>query len=120
MTEAIIGFLSGILSGMGVGGGMLLIPAMRIFTGLGQQAAQSVNLWCFIPSALCAIFVHLKNKKIEIKTALCVILTGVPFSLLGAYASTNISGEILSKLFGGFILIFGIREVVLGTKSTSG
>ena len=119
MLSIIIGFLSGILGGMGVGGGMLLIPAARIFLGTGQQAAQSLNLFCFIPSALCAIVIHLKNKKIEIRTALCVILTGIPFSLLGAYLSTNMHPALLSKLFGGFILIFGIKEIISGVKSTN-
>lgn len=117
MLTSIIGFLSGILSGMGVGGGMLLIPAARIFLGMGQQSAQSLNLCCFIPSAVCAIFVHFKNKKIDVKTALPIILTGLPFALLGAYISTNLSSAMLSRLFGGFILIFGIREIAAGLKS---
>lgn len=112
----LIGFLSGIIGGMGVGGGMLLIPAAKIFMNLSQQSAQALNLYCFIPSSVCAIFVHLKNKKIEFKKALPVIITGVPFALLGAYISTHISQNLLSKLFGGFILVFGIREVILGVK----
>lgn len=116
MLPSIIGFLSGIIGGMGVGGGMLLIPAAKIFMNLPQQSAQALNLYCFIPSSVCAIFVHLKNKKIEFKKALPVIITGVPFSLVGAYISTNISSSLLSRLFGGFILIFGIREVFCGLK----
>ena len=112
----LIGFLSGVIAGMGVGGGMLLIPAAKIFLNLSQQSAQSLNLYCFIPSSLCAIFVHLKNKQIELKKALPVIVTGVPFSILGAYISTHISQKLLSGLFGGFLLIFGIREVVSGIK----
>ena len=120
MLSIIIGFFSGILGGMGVGGGMLLIPASRIFLNLGQQSAQSLNLCCFVPSALCAVFIHLRNKKIDVKTALPIIITGVPCSLLGAFVSTNISSAMLSRLFGIFILIFGIREIVSGLKSTNG
>ena len=116
MLTALIGFFSGILSGMGVGGGMLLIPAARIFLNIGQQSAQSLNLFCFIPSAVCALFVHIKNKKTDVKLSLPIILTGVPFAILGAYISTNISSEMLSRLFGGFILAFGIREIVTGVK----
>ena len=67
MLPLLIGFLSGIIGGMGVGGGMLLIPAAKIFMGLSQQSAQALNLYCFIPSSVCAIFVHLKNKQIEFK-----------------------------------------------------
>lgn len=120
MLTAIIGFFSGILSGMGVGGGMLLIPALRMFFDMSQQSAQSINLFCFLPSALCAIFIHIKNKKIDFKTALPIIITGVPFSLLGAYICTCISSKMLGRLFGIFILIFGVREIASGVKSTDG
>lgn len=117
MFTAIIGFLSGILGGMGVGGGMLLIPGATMFLGLSQHSAQSLNLFCFIPSAVCAIFVHIKNKNISFKTALPLILTGVPFALLGAYISTKLSARLMGKLFGIFILIFGIKEIYAGVKS---
>lgn len=124
MLTAIIGFLSGILGGMGVGGGMILIPAARIVLDLNQQSAQALNLFCFIPSSLCALIIHIKNKKIDFKVALPIVLTGIPFAILGAYLSTKLSSEILSRLFGGFILIFGIKEIVTGIKppknSTSG
>lgn len=116
MLSSIIGFFSGILSGMGVGGGMLLIPAARMFLNLGQHSAQSLNLFCFIPSSLCALVVHIKKKNIDYKTAMCIIITGIPFTLLGAYISTKLSAFLLSKLFGFFILIFGIREIYTGIR----
>jgi len=117
MLTVIIGFLSGILGGMGVGGGMILIPAVRMFLHLDQQTAQSLNLFCFIPSSLCALVIHIKNKKVDFKTAVPVILTGIPFAVLGAYISSNLPSELLSRLFGGFILIFGIKEIITGIKS---
>ena len=125
MLTSVIGFFSGILSGMGVGGGMLLIPAMRIFLGINQQSAQSINLFSFIPSALCALIVHIKKKNIDFRCALPIIITGVPFSLLGAFICVNIPSKLLGRLFGIFILIFGIREIVNGfrqqkRKSTDG
>lgn len=125
MLTSVIGFFSGILSGMGVGGGMLLIPALRIFLDINQQSAQSINLFCFIPSALCALIVHIKKKNIDFRSALPIIITGVPFSLLGAFICVNISSKLLGRLFGIFIFIFGIREIVTGfrlqkRKSTKG
>ena len=117
MLPSIIGFLSGIIGGMGVGGGMLLIPAAKFFMNLSQQSAQALNLYCFIPASACAIFIHLKNKRITVKKALPIILTGVPFSLLGAYISTHISSLLLSRLFGCFILFFGVREIIYGIKA---
>ena len=125
MLTSVIGFFSGILSGMGVGGGMLLIPALRIFLDVNQQSAQSINLFCFIPSALCALIIHIKKKNIDFRAALPIIITGVPFSLLGAFICVNIPSKLLGRLFGVFILIFGIREIVTGfrlqkRKSTDG
>lgn len=120
MLTSIIGFFSGILGGMGVGGGMLLIPAATMFLKLSQHKAQSLNLFCFIPSALCAVFVHIKNKNISFKTAFSIIITGIPFALLGAYISTKLSSRIMGKLFGLFILIFGIKEICIGIKGKKG
>ena len=120
MLTSIIGFFSGILGGMGVGGGMLLIPAATMFLQLSQHRAQSLNLFCFIPSAICALVVHIKNKNISFKTAIPIIITGIPFALLGAYFSTNLSSGLMEKLFGIFILVFGIKEIYTGIKSEKG
>lgn len=113
MFTAIIGFLSGILSGMGVGGGMLLIPAHRFFFNTEQKEAQTLNLFCFIPASLCALIIHIKKKNVDFKTAIPIIITGIPFAVLGAFVSVNLSPRILELIFGGFILIFGIREVIM-------
>lgn len=117
MLTAIIGFFSGILSGMGVGGGMLLIPALKIFFDISQKNAQSINLFCFIPAAICALIIHIKKKNVDFKAVLPMIITGIPFSLLGAYICINTAPQLLDKLFGGFILIFGIREVIMSFRS---
>lgn len=111
MLTSFIGFFSGILSGMGVGGGMLLIPALRFFLDINQQNAQSVNLFSFIPSAICALIVHIKKKNVVFKTAIPMIITGVPFSVLGAFLCVNLSSRLLTKLFAIFIFIFGTREI---------
>ncbi len=117
MLTAIIGFFSGILSGMGIGGGMLLIPALNIFFDISQKDAQSINLFCFIPAAICALVVHIKKKNVDFKAVVPMIITGVPFSLLGAYICIKTSPELLGKLFGGFILIFGIREIIMSFRA---
>ena len=116
MIASVIGFFSGILSGMGVGGGMLLIPALRMFFDMEQKAAQGINLFCFIPSSLCALVLHLKKKNVDFKKALPMIIAGVPFSLLGAFVCSQIPQTLLSKLFGGLIFVFGVREILSAKK----
>ena len=77
MVLFLIGVVSGIVSGMGIGGGAILIPALVIFIKPEQHVAQSVNLLFFIPTAIVALIIHIKNKHIDFKMALPIIITGL-------------------------------------------
>lgn len=114
MIAIIAGFLAGIISGMGIGGGMILIPALVFFMGVGQKAAQAINLWYFIPTAAVALFVHTKNKNVEYKKSLFIILSGIPASLAGAYLALKLDSALLGKMFGIFLAFFGAKEVYDG------
>jgi uncharacterized membrane protein YfcA len=111
------GFVSGIISGMGIGGGAILIPALVFLGGVTQHAAQCTNLIYFIPTALVALGVHIKNKRVDIRSALPIIL----FGLIGAYAGSrlaiSLNGKILGKLFGVFLLAVGIYELFRKRKT---
>ncbi len=116
MLIAVIGFFSGILSGMGVGGGMLLIPALCLFAGASQKEAQAINLFCFIPAALSALTVHIKNKNVDIKGALPILSAGVFFCPIGSYLAMKVSGRLLSRLFAAFIFCFGLSDTIKSAK----
>ena len=73
---AAIGFFSGIISGMGIGGGTILIPALLFLTEVNQQQAQGVNLIYFIPTAVVALITHRKNGTLDLKTAKPLALLG--------------------------------------------
>lgn len=116
MLNIIIGFFSGIISGMGIGGGAILIPALIMFEKISQQTAQGINLTYFIPTALIALFVHLKNKSIQIKTALLLGVSGLPGAVLGSFLASSLKGEVLRKMFGIFLLFVGIYEIFKGFR----
>ena len=119
MIAILIGFFSGIISGMGVGGGMILIPALTMLLGVNQHTAQSINLVYFVPTAVMALVVHIKNKNI-VYSALPMIVTGIPFSLLGAYIAVRLTPSVLGKCFAVFIFICGVRELLQMKKSRRG
>ena len=102
MLTAIVGFFSGILSGMGVGGGMLLIPALRIFFDISQKNAQFINLLYFVPVALCALIIHIRRGRVDMKRGIFMALGGILGAFPGTFAAQKISVEILRKLFGFF------------------
>ena len=62
MFEILVGFISGIVSGTGMGGGTILILVLSVFLGIEQHIAQATNLIFFIPTSISAIMVNAKNK----------------------------------------------------------
>ena len=112
MLIYIVGFAAGLIGVMGIGGGTILIPSLIFFVGVNQQIAQSVNLLSFIPAAIIAIFVHVRKKNIEGRLVLKLILLGCIGAIIGSYLAVMINPRILKKIFGIFLLIMGIREIM--------
>lgn len=107
----IAGLCAGVISGMGIGGGTILIPALTLLLGLPQKTAQAINLLYFIPTASVALWQHHKSKRIEKKLLMGLILGGLLGALAGAILANWISGEYLGKGFGIFLTIIGVMEV---------
>jgi len=116
MLTVFISFASGIISGMGIGGGTLMIPALVFIIGVKQQIAQSINLIVFIPSAIAALFVHIRKKNIEKGLFLKLAVTGCIGAALGSFLAVNLDSNILKKFFGAFLFIKGIYEITSGNK----
>ena len=111
MKEILIGMFAGIFSGVGMGGGTILIFLLTIFVGLEQHIAQSTNLIYFIPTAITAIIVNYRNKNIDIKLAFFISICGIIGAIIGAIISVNTNVYILRKLFGIFLAIIAIHEI---------
>ncbi len=111
MIPAILsGFLSGIISGMGIGGGTILIPALSIFLHVSQHEAQGVNLLYFIPTAIVSLWIHMKHKSVKFSVVLPVILSGLISAACGAFLAGFLEGNLLRRLFGIFLLMMGVYE----------
>ena len=96
---------------MGMGGGTILILLLSLFMNLDQHVAQATNLVFFIPTAIAAIFLGIKNKNIEWKKALPIVIAGVIGAGISSYFSSNMNVFYLRKLFGIFLLIIAIYEI---------
>ena len=110
------GLASGIISGMGIGGGAILIPALTIFLGMEQQAAQKINLLYFLPTAAIALRTHKKAGSIEKGGLLRLTLYGLVGASVGAFIAVQINGEYLRKGFAIFLLGMAAYELVKGYK----
>ncbi|MBQ6058976.1 MAG: TSUP family transporter [Clostridia bacterium] len=111
---ALLGCSVGVLSGMGVGGGSLLILLLSGFLGVEQTVAQGVNLAYFLPVAAIAVLIHFRKGNIESRTAWRGTLFGAAAALLGAFFATAIDQTLLRKLFAGMLLFAGCFELFQG------
>ena len=109
--EILIGIISGIVSGTGMGGGTILIFLLSFLMGIEQHVAQATNLIFFIPTSIVAIIVNLKNKNIDLKLAILISVFGILGAIIGANISINIDVGILRKCFGIFLAIIAINEI---------
>lgn len=115
---AVAGIFGGILGGMGMGGGTILIPLLSIFYAVEQHTAQAVNLIAFLPMAIVAIIIHLKNGLIEFKGLLYLIIPAVLLSAGGSFIASFIEGDLLKRLFGGFLIALSVFQIITGLKRT--
>lgn len=112
----ITGFLAGIISGMGIGGGTILIPALTLFISIEQKTAQAINLIYFIPTAIVAVITHAKQKNLEKEIIKPLVIWGIIGAIAGSIVMNLISQNILRTGFGVFLFILGIMEIVKGIK----
>ena len=111
MTEVLIGIISGIVSGTGMGGGTILIFLLSFMLEIEQHTAQATNLIIFIPTSIVAIIVNLKNKNIDTKQAIIISIFGVLGAIIGANIAMYMDVKILKKGFGIFLIFVTINEI---------
>lgn len=114
MFLVLLGFFSGIIGGMGMGGGTILIPALILFANIDPKIAQSINLLSSIPMTIFALLIHIKNKKVILKLVIPIASFGILGAIFGSFLATYLSSEVLKKVFGVFLLVIGVLEVKKG------
>lgn len=116
MLEILVGVISGFVSGMGMGGGTILILCLSMFMGVEQHIAQATNLVFFIPTSITAIVTNIKQKCIDFKIAIPVAISGILGAIIGAIFSSKTDVSRLKKYFGIFLGLIAIWEIYSLTK----
>ena len=102
----------GFLSGLGVGGGSLLILWLTLVVDMPQDTARSINLLFFLPTALIASLFRWKKGTLPFQKVLPAILGGVGAALLFTWISSYVGRDALRKPFGILLLVTGARELL--------
>lgn len=116
MMGAITGMICGVLSGMGIGGGTLLMVWMTAVSGIEQTMARGINLLYFLPTAAVSLYFHKKNGLLSSEVILPAVVAGCLTAAFVGIMARNMDTDLLGKLFGGFLLFVGLRELFYRDK----
>jgi len=117
LTEIIslilIGLLAGFVSGgFGVGGGIIIVPALVFLLGISQQQAQGTSLALMIfPIGLISAFNYYKAGQINIKFVLIIIVAFFIGSYFGSVLALKMPAKLLRQIFGVIMLITAIKMI---------
>ncbi len=106
-----VGTVLGFLSGLGIGGGSLLVLWLTLVLQMPANTARSINLLFFIPAALCACLFRWNQGSLPLKKLWLPIILGCAAAACFSYFSTRLDTAVLKKLFGILLLVTGVREL---------
>ncbi len=110
----VVGLIAGMLSGMvGIGGGIIITPALVYFMGMNQHTAQGTTLTMFLmPIGILGFFNYYKAGYVDIKTSLIVASTFILGSFIGSKFSIGLDQTTIKRVFGVIILVISIKMIL--------
>lgn len=107
MILVAIGFMAGVLSGLvGVGGGIIIVPALVFFLGFSQQEAQGTSLGLLLlPVGILAVMNYYNKGYIDVKVVGIMCLAFVVGGWVGSKVALQLSEEVVKKIFA-VVLIY--------------
>lgn len=110
-----VGMLLGFLTGLGTGGGSLLMLWLTLVVNIPTQQARAINLMFFIPAALCATVVRSRRGGIPWRKIWLPTLAGCITAAV--FAGMSLDTQVMRKIFGLLLIIIGLRELRYRTRS---
>jgi len=109
-----IGVTAGILSGMvGVGGGIIIVPALVFFLGFSQQMAQGTSLSILLlPTGIFAVINYYQKGYVDWKVALIIASSFLLGGFIGSKIAISLDQNVVKKIFAVFIILMGFRMLI--------
>jgi uncharacterized membrane protein YfcA len=113
-----IGLTAGLLAGLlGIGGGVVIVPAMVLIIGLDQHVAQGTSLLVIIPAAAFGSFTHHRHGRLALRDAAALAVGGVLGAVLGSVTALSLDDQLLRRLFAVLILAVAGRLLMSGRSA---
>ncbi len=109
----IVGLLAGIVAGgLGVGGGIVIVPSLVFFLGFSQHQAQGTSLAMMLPPiGILAAYNFWREGHVNIKIALILMVAFVLGGYIGSIISVHIPDKLLRKIFGVFVFLVSLKLI---------
>jgi uncharacterized membrane protein YfcA len=112
-----IGLVAGLAGGLfGIGGGAIMVPAMVLWLGMDQKLATGTSLAAqVLPIGLLGAMVYYRNGNLKIEYGLLIVVGLLIGNYFGAIFANQpyISAALMKKLYGGFLLLIGLRYLTV-------
>ncbi|MFC1595993.1 sulfite exporter TauE/SafE family protein [Candidatus Margulisiibacteriota bacterium] len=113
MVSLAVGLCAGFASGLlGIGGAVIMVPAMVYLLNVNQHIAQGTALLIIIPTAVSGVMVYAKHSNIDINMAIIITVTSIVGGLAGASLAQYVPASVLKKLFGIFMIVIGLQMLI--------
>jgi uncharacterized protein len=122
-AAAAVGFAGGVTGGLlGVGGGVLFVPALVFFLGLSQLAGEATSLLAIIPVALLGAWRQRGYGNVRLRDGIAIGLLSAPGVVVGALLANQLSERALELSFAGLQLFFafGLARRALAGRGPGG
>ena len=115
LTDIAVFLVCSVISAMGMGGGGILILYLVSLKGLPQLGAQGINLLFFLPSCLISVIIYIKNKYIDLRSVVPMLLGAAVGVGIGRLFLTGINARTLRLAFACFLIVSGLF-MIFGRK----
>ena len=118
LLEAVIGFVSGVASGLfGIGGGMITIPLLRLALDVPALTAAATPLAAIVPTAVAGGITHYRAGNVDLRTAVVVGLSGAVSAVFAARSTELVGGTVVMVTLAAVIVAAGVN-MLLGARRT--
>jgi uncharacterized membrane protein YfcA len=110
----VLGLLAGVLSGLiGIGGGVLIVPALVFLFGFSQHQAQGTTLALLVPPiGIFAAWIYYQQGFVDVKVAAIIALGFIAGSMMGARFASGLNTAVLEKIFGVALILIGLKMII--------
>jgi uncharacterized membrane protein YfcA len=116
-----IGLFAGAMAAaLGIGGGVVFVPALVVLLDFAQQTAQGTSLAVILPTALVATVTHAGRGRVVWRIALPVSLAAVVGAVVGARIALALDGLLLRRMFAGLLAVLTVRMLIRSYRGSRG